>query len=324
MADVSYRKNWSGLVWENAEVIQDKKYGLVQKVYDQDTKEYIISKIVKKEHIPDYSLEYPNYKIPKATSENHLARFLGYGKITETSVQFFWKYYSQNTLKEYAKNNITTEEEAYSIFLEVVQAVYVLHKNSMVHMDIKEQNIFVEKGHAYLGDFGFCRVRSPSARSRGYTGTLTHVSPEMCYNRILKDKNKRKLIDAYKQDAWTLGVVYYYLLFKKNPHPFVDEDTTGKICTRKKGRVYLPNTISTFSRVILQRLLEISQEKRITVISLYQNILSKPNVYFLREKIRKEPAYSSITFLQLEKCILDLSEKYKTILVPRLFEMLLS
>lgn len=302
------------LDWENAETIQDKKYGYVQKVYDRNRKEYIISKTVKKENIPDYSLEYPKYAIPKATPENHLAQFLGYGKITNVSVQFFWKYYNQNHLRDYANYYITTEEEAYSIFLEVVEAVYHLHTHSIVHMDIKEKNIFVENHHAYLGDFGFCRKRSPSARSKGYTGTISHVSPEMCYNRIA-DKEDRNLIDLYKQDAWTLGVVYYYLLFKKYPHPFPKKDDTGTICKNKKEPVRIPpKKISTFSRKILERLLEFSQEKRITVISLYENILMKPNVYFLREKIHSRPEYANITFLQLESCILPIFNKYKSVI----------
>ena len=53
------------------------------------------------------------------------------------------------------KNDIFTENEILHYFYEMLQGLYYLHKNRVVHRDLKTLNIFLAKdNHIKIGDFG--------------------------------------------------------------------------------------------------------------------------------------------------------------------------
>ena len=65
--------------------------------------------------------------------------------------------------------------------MQVAFALDYLHKNKILHRDVKTQNIFmIKSGLVKLGDFGIARVLSET-RSKAQTvvGTPYYLSPEI-------------------------------------------------------------------------------------------------------------------------------------------------
>ena len=75
---------------------------------------------------------------------------------------------------------------------DIVNALYYIHKQKIVHLDVKPANIMITwKNTCKLGDFGCCKVLgengegSPTTPTNSYlTGTLAYRSPELLKGKI--------------------------------------------------------------------------------------------------------------------------------------------
>ncbi|GAQ88392.1 NIMA-related kinase 2 [Klebsormidium nitens] len=95
-------------------------------------------------------------------------------------------------------------------------ALEYLHKQRILHRDIKSENIFLHQPlsggpqiiTAQLGDFGIARVLDSSdALASTFVGTPYYMSPELFKGRPYN----------YKTDIWALGCVLYELLCLRQP-----------------------------------------------------------------------------------------------------------
>ena len=72
---------------------------------------------------------------------------------------------------------------------------------------MKLSNIFLKNGSIVIGDFGFSCMNASSADS--LLGSPYYMAPEILNNSHIKYNNK--------VDIWSIGVCFYYLLYKKYP-----------------------------------------------------------------------------------------------------------
>lgn len=87
-----------------------------------------------------------------------------------------------------------------------------VHQNNIIHRDIKLENIFLKKisNNSYIckiGDFGLARPIGNEENAGTNCGTEIYMAPE-----ILSGKPYGK-----QADVWSLGVLFYYLLFADFP-----------------------------------------------------------------------------------------------------------
>ncbi len=104
-------------------------------------------------------------------------------------------------------------EEASFICLQILQGLEYIHQNNIIHRDIKLENIFIRKngkGGNYvckIGDFGLARPIGDEETAITNCGTEIYMAPE-----ILSGQSYGK-----QADIWSLGVLFYYLLFGNFP-----------------------------------------------------------------------------------------------------------
>lgn len=101
------------------------------------------------------------------------------------------------------------EEQILSIFVQIVLGTRQLHKQHMLHRDLKSANIFLNsKGEVKIGDFGFSKqLNYTVALASTICGTPYYFSPELC----------QKLPYNYKSDVWSLGVILYEMINLRKP-----------------------------------------------------------------------------------------------------------
>ena len=68
------------------------------------------------------------------------------------------EYATKGSLFEFIrKNRHLSEDLSFSIFIQVVNAIYFLHRNDLIHRDIKPENLLLfDKNLVKLCDFGWC------------------------------------------------------------------------------------------------------------------------------------------------------------------------
>ena len=82
-------------------------------------------------------------------------------------------------------------------FIQIVLALDYVHKQRILHRDLKTSNIFISKaGHVRLGDFGIAKVLDGSiAAASTVIGTPYYMSPEVCQGQQY----------SYQSDVWALA-----------------------------------------------------------------------------------------------------------------------
>ncbi|KAJ3297315.1 hypothetical protein HK104_000642 [Borealophlyctis nickersoniae] len=142
------------------------------------------------------------------------------------------------------------EEKAKRIFGQVVDAVAYLHKEGIVHRDIKDENIILDEHHnAQLVDFGSSAYVKPAGKKFDtFCGTLDYAAPEV----LLGHKYEGK-----PQDIWALGILLYTLLYKENPFYNIDEIIAGEL--------RIPHVISEDSLELIKWMLARDVQARPTI-----------------------------------------------------------
>jgi eukaryotic-like serine/threonine-protein kinase len=122
-----------------------------------------------------------------------------------------FEYVKGETLKQRIKREGALDtQDAIAYAIEVARGLGVAHGRSMVHRDIKPQNILIdEEGRAKLTDFGISRqLEQDGVTATGRVlGTTDYVAPEQAMGRPVDPRS----------DVYSLGVVLYEALVGQVP-----------------------------------------------------------------------------------------------------------
>ena len=138
---------------------------------------------------------------------------------TPSNLYLVLEYINGINLLEIIKNekyHFLKEQRAKKIFLQVVKGISYCHKKNIFHRDIKLENILVLKDDTIkIIDFGFGIKCNKDTYQKLFCGTPSYMPPE-----IVK---KEKYIACYS-DIWSLGVLFYAMLFGIFPFKGKDDD----------------------------------------------------------------------------------------------------
>ncbi|KAL1006336.1 hypothetical protein UPYG_G00071010 [Umbra pygmaea] len=109
-----------------------------------------------------------------------------------------------------------TEGDVKRLMTQILEGVHFLHRNNVVHLDLKPQNILLTSntplGDIKIVDFGLSRMVSSNQELREIMGTPEYVAPEIL--------NYEPISTA--TDMWSIGVLAYVML--TGISPFLGED----------------------------------------------------------------------------------------------------
>ena len=102
--------------------------------------------------------------------------------------------------------------EALALAREVADALAHAHPHSVIHRDVKPDNILLHEGHALLADFGVARAAGDGLRTDSglAVGTAAYASPEQAAGSRGLDE---------RSDVYGLGCVLYEMLPAPRPRP---------------------------------------------------------------------------------------------------------
>ncbi|XP_056388046.1 protein kinase C delta type-like [Hyla sarda] len=159
---------------------------------------------------------------------------------------------------------------------EIACGLHFLHRQNIVHRDIKPDNIMLDRdGHICIIDLGLAQDGVTSSNKiQGVTGTLLYMAPE-----VLQRKSYHAAVDW-----WSLGIVVSRMSAGRSPFYFgCNREMARDSITREKPNI--PSWLPADLKHLIQQLLHKNPEKRLGV----------------NRNIREHPFFSTINWEELEQ-----------------------
>lgn len=130
-----------------------------------------------------------------------------YSVWTESNYLYICMELCESSLKKYVEANVVTEVFINKLVRDIAKGLKKIHENSIVHMDIKPENILLSAyGKFKLADLGLGRI----------TTNLTNEIPEgdcrYLASEVLESVSERQLPDLTKSDIFSFGATLYELI----------------------------------------------------------------------------------------------------------------
>ena len=138
-----------------------------------------------------------------------------FGRTGDGLFYFVMEYVDGVNLRQALQAGSMSPKEALAIVPQICDALQFAHDEGIVHLDIKPENILVDKrGRVKIADFGLAKLLGHApvdvslTGTRQVMGTLRYMAPEQMEGT--------KAVD-HRADIYSLGVVFYELLTGELP-----------------------------------------------------------------------------------------------------------
>ena len=175
---------------------------------------------------------------------------------TETHILIVMEFICADLLDFIRKREKLDEKKAKIIFKQIILGLKYMHKNNIVHRDIKLDNLLLDLTNTIkICDFGVSKIlSSPNELMQDHCGTPAYIAPE-----VFEDLGYY----GYGCDIWSLGVTLYYMLEGEQPFK-------GQTIEELKRNVFSKNYkkidfISKEGDDLLDKMLTINPDERITL-----------------------------------------------------------
>ncbi|KAK3093684.1 hypothetical protein FSP39_018880 [Pinctada imbricata] len=261
-------------------------YAKVKSGYSERSQRRVAIKIIDRKRTPkDFREKFLPRELKLHTNLDH-PNVIKLFEIFEfhNRVYLIMEHAGHGDLLEYIKlRGALPDERAKTMFKQIVNAVEYLHQNSIVHRDLKCENLLLDTmSNIKVSDFGFCRSIEPGDLCKTYCGSAAYAAPEILQG-----------IPYFgpMHDIWSIGVILYIMVCAAMPYDdsnikkMVREQLERKVSFSKSKKV------SPECKDLIYRILEVNSKRRLTIPQMmYHPWLKEPAKEAYNLPLRKEHA----------------------------------
>ena len=147
-------------------------------------------------------------------------------------------------------------DEILIVVKQVVKAMIYANANKIIHRDLKPANILIHNGVVKIGDFGFARTLNDSKIQTNLSERIE--TPLYMAPQILTGEKYGK-----KCDVWSLGVLFYEMVYKKPPWHGIDVQNLLKNITDSELDLESVPDLDEDIKDLLSKMLKLNEDKRL-------------------------------------------------------------
>lgn len=226
-------------IFKRTEVIGRGKFGIVYKGYNVKTKKIYAIKVLNLDSDDD-EVDDVQREIQFLASLKQLPNITRYygSYLKNTSLWIIMEYCAGGSLRSLLRPGKIDEKYIGVIMRELLIALKYIHKDNIIHRDIKAANVLVTNdGSIKLCDFGVAaQLNHATLRRQTMAGTPYWMAPEVIMEGVYYDT---------KVDIWSLGITAYEIATGNPPYCEVEALRAMQLITKSKpprleGRSYSP------------------------------------------------------------------------------------
>ncbi|SCU93082.1 LAMI_0E13146g1_1 [Lachancea mirantina] len=224
-------------VFKRTEVIGRGKFGVVYKGYHAKTRQVYAIKVLNLDSADD-EVEDVQKEVQFLASLKQIPNITHYygSYLNDTKLWVIMEYCAGGSLRTLLRPGKIDEHYIGVIVREVLVALLYIHKDNVIHRDIKAANVLImNDGRVKLCDFGVAAQLSQSKlRRQTMAGTPYWMAPEVIMEGVYYDT---------KVDIWSLGITAFEIATGNPPYCDVEALRAMQLITKSKpprleGRQY--------------------------------------------------------------------------------------
>ncbi|XP_031787357.1 serine/threonine-protein kinase polo isoform X2 [Nasonia vitripennis] len=147
--------------------------------------------------------------IHKSLNHRHIVGFHGFFDDSYNVYIILELCRKRSMMELHKRRKALTEYETRYYMKQILDGVYYLHQNRIIHRDLKLGNVFLnDELNVKIGDFGLAtKLEHDGERKKTLCGTPNYIAPEIL----------TKVGHSYEVDIWSIGCIMYTLLVGKPP-----------------------------------------------------------------------------------------------------------